>query len=138
MAIIGMQEMRYINLLDKTSHVKTSKCFAHNNSIFFAVNERELSKAIGPGAINVRRMQEQLGKRVRIIEEPRGESDIKRFIEGIVSPVRVKSVEIKESVLSITSGNTQNKAILIGRNKRRYEELRKIIKEFFEYDLKIL
>jgi transcription antitermination factor NusA-like protein len=102
------------------------------------VNERELSKAIGPGAINVRRMQEQLGKRVRIIEEPRGESDIKRFIEDIVSPVRVKSVEIKESVLSITSGNTQNKAILIGRNKRRYEELRKIIKEFFEYDLKIL
>jgi NusA-like KH domain protein len=138
MAIINMQEMRYINLLDRTSHVKTRRCFVHNNTIFFAVSHIDLSKAIGPGAVNVRKIQEQLGKRVRIIAEPKDDSDVKRFIEDIVSPVRIKSIEAKDGVMTLTSGNTQNKAILIGRNKRRYEELKRIVKEFFEFDLKIL
>ena len=35
MAIINMQTMRYINLLDKASNVKTRKCFVYNNTIYF-------------------------------------------------------------------------------------------------------
>ena len=62
MAIINMQTMRYINLLDRASHVKTSKCFVYNNTIMFAVPKEMVSKAIGPDAINVRRIQEVLLK----------------------------------------------------------------------------
>lgn len=69
MATIDMQTMRYINLLDKTSRVKTTKCYLYNNAVIFAVPKQTLGKAIGNNAENVKRIQDNLGKKIRIIEE---------------------------------------------------------------------
>ena len=138
MAIIDMKTMRHINLLDKIAHVKTAKCFVHNNTIFFAVRGGDMSRAIGPSAINIRRIQEQLGVKVKIIREAVGQEDARRFIEDVVAPVRLKSVELKDGNLIITAGSTQNKASLVGRNRRRYEELKKVTQDFFDLGLKII
>ena len=51
-----------------------------------------MSQAIGPGASNIMRIQEQLGKRVKIVLEPRGIEDAQDFVREIVSPVRFKSL----------------------------------------------
>jgi len=120
------------------TRVKTRKCFVHNNTIFFAVDKRQVSRAIGPGAVNVKKMQDNAGKRVRVIEEANGIEDAQKFISAVVSPVKFKSLEIKEGEIIITAGSNQNKASLIGRDKRRYLELSKIVKDFFEMDLRIV
>lgn len=138
MSIINMQTMRYINLLDTTTHVKTTKCFIYNNTIFFAVPRMMVSRAIGPAAVNIRRLQEQLGKRIRIIEEPQGSGDVEKFVTEVVEPAKFKSVEITASELVISAGSTQNKAMLFGRNKHRFEELQQIVKDVFGLELKIV
>ena len=137
-AVIDMKAMRYINLLDKVSRVRTRKCFIYNNIIYFAVNKRQVSRAIGNAASNIKKIQEKTGKKVRIIKEADGKQDLKTFVEAIVSPAKLKSIEINENLLTITAGNKQNKASLIGRDKRRYEELKKILQDFFNLDLKII
>ena len=138
MTIINMQSMRYINILDKISRVKTRKCFVYNNILFFAVEGKQVSRAIGTSASNIKKIQDQIGKKVKIISEPRDSRDITRFIENIVFPIRFKSLEIKDNAALITAGSNQNKAALIGRNKRRLEELAKIVNDFFNLDLKII
>ncbi len=138
MGVIDMQAMRYINLLDKVSNVKTRKCFIHNNIIFFAVNKNLVSRAIGPSAFNIKRIQEKIGKKVRIIPEDDGITDCKRFIEDIVSPIRLRAIEIKDNCIIITPRSSQNKAALIGRNKRRYLELKKILHDTYSLDVRIV
>ena len=137
-AVIDMKAMRYINLLDKVTRVKTRHCFVYNNAIFFAVNKNQMSQAIGPSASNIRKIQESLGLRVKIIREANGISDAKRFVEDVVSPIEPKEIEVKEKELIVTAGNMQNKASLIGREKRRLEELKRIVNENFNLDLKII
>lgn len=132
-----MQTMRYINILDRVSRVKTMKCFDYNNTILFAVPSGLVSRAIGKSAENIRMMQEQLGKRVRIIEEPSGLGDVEKFMRDVVSPVGFKSVEVKDNVIVLNAG-PQSKASLIGRNRRREEELAEIIKSVFNLELKII
>ncbi|MBU0977535.1 MAG: hypothetical protein KKD18_03900 [Nanoarchaeota archaeon] len=138
MGVIDMTAMRYINLLDKISKVKTRKCFVHNNVIFFAVQKEFVSRAIGPSASNVRQIQEKIGKKVKIIQEDDGVGDLPRFIEDIVSPIRPRGVEVKEGCVIVNAGNNQNKASLIGRNKRRFLELKKIIQDTYHLDLRIV
>jgi len=130
--------MRYINLLDRTAHVKTRKCFVYNNTIFFAVPRQFVSKAIGPDASNIRKIQESLGKKIKVIKEAGGYEDAENFVEDVVSPAKFKSFEVKDGAGIITAGNNQNKAILIGRNKRRMEELKQILHDIFGLDLKIV
>lgn len=129
--------MRYINMLDKTTRVKTSKCFIYNNTIFFAVPSMMVSRAIGPGASNIKRLQEGLGKKVKIIKEAEGLEGAESFITSIVGPVGFKNIEVKEGTMVITAGNNQNKAALIGRNKVRLGELSQIIKDTFGLELRI-
>jgi NusA-like KH domain protein len=137
MATIDMQTMRYINLLDRASNVKTTKCFVYNNTIMFAVPRALVSKALGPDALNVRRIQDELGKRVRIVPAPEGTHDAEEFIAKVIAPVGYKSVEVKEGECIVNAGS-QHKAALIGRNRRRFEELREIVKDIFSLELKIL
>jgi transcription antitermination factor NusA-like protein len=129
--------MRYINLLDKMSNVKTTKCFIYNNTIIFAVPKFLISKAIGNGASNLRIIQEKIGKKIKIIEEPDGDKDSERFVSDIVSPYKFKSIEIKDGAFVVNAGGTQAKAMLIGRNKVRLDELDKIIKDVYGLELRI-
>ena len=138
MTIIDMKVMRYINLLDQVSRVKTSKCFIHNNTIFFAVKHRDVSRAIGPAAINIRKMNQSISSKIKIINEAEGLYDAKRFIEDIVAPLRIKSLEVQDNNLIITAGNSQTKASLFGRNKKRFEELKTIVHDNFGLALKII
>jgi transcription termination/antitermination protein NusA len=137
MSILNMQTMRYINLLDKESRVKTTKCFSYNNMIIFAVPKAMVSKAIGPGASNVMRLQDKLGKRIRIIEEPTGIDSAQKFVESIVAPLQFNSLEFKEGVFILSAGS-QSKAALIGRNKRRLDELNLILMDSFGHGLRIV
>lgn len=137
MAVIDMQTMRYINLLDKASHVKTHTCFVYNNTIMFVVPRAMVSKALGPDALNVRRIQEELGKKIRIVAAPEGTSDLPEFISKVVAPIGFKSVEVKDGECIINAGS-QHKAALIGRNRRRQEELQSVIKDLFSLELKII
>ncbi|MBI5803856.1 KH domain-containing protein [Candidatus Pacearchaeota archaeon] len=138
MAVIDMRAMRYINLLDKISKVKTRRCFVYNNSILFAVNRTEVSRAIGSSASNIKRIQEHIGRKVRVIKEANGIANAKEFIEDVVAPVSLRSVEVRDGVMVIVAGNTQSKASLIGRDKQRYFELKRIVNDVFDMDLKII
>lgn len=137
MATITIQMIRYINLLDGISKVKTSKCYLYNNAVIFAVPRALLSRALGPGATNIKYMQDKLGKRVRIIKEASGAEDAERFVRDLVAPVGFNSLELKDGEFVLTAG-MQSKAALIGRNRRRLEELDQIIKDTFGVGLRIV
>jgi transcription antitermination factor NusA-like protein len=96
-----------------------------------------LGKAIGENGINIHKMKEILRRKVRIIPNPRGIQDIKTFIENIINPLVFKNIEIKENTI-IISANKQNKAGLIGRDKKRLKEMQSIIRDFFEKEFRII
>jgi len=137
MAVIDMQLMRYINLLDNVAHVKTMKCFLYNNQVIFAVPKAFISKAIGPDARNVRFISQQIGKRVKIIQEAEGIHDAEKFIADIVSPISFNGINVENGIVTLDAGS-QSKAALIGRQRRREEELKQIVKDRFNLELKIV
>ena len=132
-----MQDMRYLNLFSKITHVDTRFCFKYNNAIMFGVPKNLVSKSLGEEGKNIRKINEILRKRVRIVALPEGTKDIKIFIQQIVNPVTFKDIELKEDDIILTAGS-QSKAALIGRNKRRLLEMQKIVKDFFGKEFKIV
>ena len=134
---LDMQFMRYLNLLDRVTRVKTTRCFVYNNTIVFAVPKSFISQAVGQNGSNIHYLQEKIGKRVRIIAETNGK-DLQRYIEDIISPAQFKEMKIENGELVITAGSMQNKANLLGRNKTRLEELREVVKDDFNLELKVI
>jgi NusA-like KH domain protein len=135
---LDMQEIRHLNLFSQITRVNTRFCVHYNGTLIFCVPKYLIKKSLGENNKNIKKINEILNKKIRVIEIPRGIKDIKRFIEEIITPIKFKSLEVKKDEVIITSLNMQNKAALIGREKKRLYELQKAIKEYFNKDLKIL
>lgn len=139
---IDMQLMRYINLFAKVTRIPTTKCFVYNNQIVFAVPKQQVSMAIGRGAVNVKKINNILGKKIRVVAMPPTNTpsehddknlneEIGKFVEAVISPVEFNKIEIKENSAVINAGR-QNKAALIGRGRQREKELSEVLKNFFK------
>ena len=135
---INMQDMRHLNLFNQITRIHTRFCVTYNGTIIFCVPREFVARAIGEEGRNVKRLSEILGKKVRVIQCPRGIQDARGFIGVIVKPVIFKDLQITNSEIILTAGNTQTKAALIGRDKRRLIEMQKIVKDFFNKDFRIV
>mgnify|MGYP001602893018 FL=1 len=134
---IDMQDMRHLNLFEKITRIRTRFCFKYNENIIFCVPKNFVSKAVGEGGKNVKKLGEILRRRIKIITAPNGIEDARVFFESVVSPTTFKELEVKGNEIIITAGS-QSKAALIGRNKRRILELQKIAQDFFGKELKVV
>jgi len=131
--ILDMQYMRYINLFERVSRIRTTVCFPYNNMIVFAVSPNKVSEAIGKNASNVKEISEILRKKIKVVPMPYGKSakDIEEFISAVVSPVEFNKFEFSGKGVVI-GATMQNKAALIGRNSVRLKELEDILKRYFD------
>ena len=151
---IDMQLMRYINLFGRITRISTTRCFVYNNQIIFAVPKAQVSTAIGRGAVNVKKLNSILRKKVRIVAMPTTDissgceyeshgdfsqsgnlrvsnnGGIGKFVEDVVSPIEFNKIEVKENSVVINAGR-QSKAALIGRGRQREKELSEVLKNFF-------
>ena len=96
-----------------------------------------LSKAIGEGGRNVQAISRIIKKRLRIIPIPNGIEHAKSFIKAIVNPVEFQDLEIGEDEIVLTAGR-QSKAALLGRNKKRLEEMQDIVRDLFRREFRIV
>ncbi len=129
--------MRYLNLFEKVTKIRTRFCFMYNDTLMFVVPKTFLVRAIGENSKNLKKINEIIGKKIRVVPMPNGIDDVKMFISKIISPVEFKDVEVKENEVVINAGSN-NKAALIGRNKRRLLEMQRIIKDYFEKEMRIV
>lgn len=134
---IDMQDMRHLNLFNKITRINTRFYFKYNETLFFCVPKNLVSKAVGEGGSNIRRISEILKKRIKVIAKPRGIEDAETFIKTIVSPITFKELEITDEEIILTAGS-QSKAALIGRNKQRLSEMKIIVEGFFNREFKII
>lgn len=134
---INMKDMMYLNLFTKITRVRTPFCFKYNEAIVFCVPKRLVSKSIGKEGENVKRLSSIFRKRIKIIPTPSGIENAREFIQAIVSPLTFRNLEVKDDDIIITAGN-QSKAALIGREKRRFLEMQRIVKDYFNKDFKII
>jgi NusA-like KH domain protein len=125
-----MKFIRYLNLFEKMTKVRTQHCFFYNSTIIFLVHPQDVSRAIGESGKNIKKLSQIMEKKVKIIPIPKGPEEIEKFILDIVYPVKFKSVEVKDGCVTISAG-MQSRAALIGRNKTRLNEMKEILEHYF-------
>ncbi len=127
---LDMKFIRYINLFEKITRVRTQHCFSYNATIVFLVRKSEIARAVGESGKNIKKISQILEKKVKIISCPSGPEDIQKFISDITYPIKFKSIGVKDDCLTINAG-MQSRAALIGRDKSRMNEMKEILQQYF-------
>ena len=129
---IDLLFIQYINLFERTVGVRTKHCFVYNGIVFFVVQPEFLARAIGENGLNVRKLAEKLRKKIKIIQTPNSSKDIEKFISAIVYPIQFKRAYYNEEEKEVViEAPLQSRAMLIGRDKKKQEELLQILEDYF-------
>ncbi len=125
-----MKFIRYANLFNKVTRIRSNHCFEYNNTIIFAVPRKFVMRAIGKDNQNLETLNRIIRKKIKIVAIPYGREDIENFVSIITRPVRFKAIEIKGDEAIISAGS-QSKASLIGKGKCRLNEMENILGQYF-------
>ena len=125
-----------MSLFGQVTHVKLKDCFEDQHKLLtFVVEDHDLGRAIGKHAMHVKKLEYLLKRIVRILGF---NSDVYRFLEQVISPLRVQAVredpELRTEegpVFIIEGGDIKTKSLLIGRNAQNLRNTEAIIRRYF-------
>lgn len=117
-----------MGVFSKVTGTDLKDCIDGNNKIFFIVAENQAGKAIGKRGFNVKILEKELKKNVRIVEYSANPTE---FIKNLIYPNKITGVEENEGTYVLTPIDTVTRSMLIGRGAVNLREYEKICKRFF-------
>ena len=124
------------SLLEKISHVQVKDCFQDEDTVYYIVETGQVGKAIGKKAQNIHKIQEDLDKRVRVIEF---KEKVEDFVKSIIYPLEMEQVVInEEGFVEIRDSRKKAKSLLIGRGGKNLQLINRAVRRFFNVEVKVV
>lgn len=120
--------MKLMTFFESMTGAKVKDCIP-NEKLVFVIEENEMGKAIGKNGINIKRMENALKKKIKLIEF---NNDVLQFVRNMVYPIEISDVKREEDNIIIQGKDTSTKAMLIGRERQNLNHLSGIVKRYFD------
>ena len=83
--------IKYIAVFEGMTNAKIKDCMIEDTQIVFVVMEGQMGLAIGKNGLNVKEVQQAIGKPVKLFEYA---TNPEEFIKKLFEPIELKKVEI--------------------------------------------
>jgi N utilization substance protein A len=124
-----LDTIRIITLFESVTRTNVKDCFSLNETLVFIVKEGQVSKAVGKGGVNVKKISNMLNKRIKIVEH---KSEPVKFIKGFISPIVAEEITVEDGIMTIKVTSTKDKGLLIGRDRKNLNVLNDLVSKYFE------
>jgi len=127
-ATYDTEMIRTLSMFESMTDVEARDCMMKEDEAYFIVPEGKAGMAIGKGGKVVKKVQNQLGKNVKIFEY---KDNLGAFVNNLVS-VDIRSLDIDEDenggkTVEINVSN-DNKGRLVGKDGDNIDSIRDILK----------
>ena len=98
------------------------------NRVIVVVKKGDMGLAIGKGGSNINKLKKLMNKDIEVVEHS---PDLKEFIENLLRPAYVKSVELlqnNDKLCACVEVLTKHKGIAIGKNGERIKRVKLLVK----------
>lgn len=116
------------SVMERITKTRVKDCFNDGETVYFIVSFGELGKAVGKAGANIKKVQHELGKRVRVIEY---RDDIIGFVKNIIYPLKVEDIVEEDGSVLIKESSKKTKSLLIGREGKNLKLINRAVKRFF-------
>jgi len=131
-AKLDMKTIQALNLFNNITKVKADFCFKYNGMLVFSVSGLNINR-LKPNQIQF--LGKKLNSRIKIIRTPltKSKDELESFVKYLV-PYTYRKLELKEKELIFFIPGTRARALFIGRDKTRLNELTSALKNFFDIE----
>lgn len=130
--------MKIISIFESATgaRLKDAISVSGDGSLMLIVQENDMGRAIGKNGSNIKKMENLLKRKIRVVEFSSG---IAQFAGNLMMPLQAKSIEFNDGILSIYCNDTKTRAMLIGRERSNINFITGILRRYFEVkEVKVL
>ena len=129
--------MKLMSMFESITLARVKDCFENKGQLVFVVEEGDIGKALGKKASNVKRIEDMLKKRIRIIEFS---SEITKFVRNVIMPNKAEDITYTDGTITITPTDPKSRGFLIGRAAEILRNNEEIVKRYYSElkEIKIL
>jgi transcription termination/antitermination protein NusA len=125
---LDLEKIQLINIFEKITRAKVVEHIDENT---FIIEEGDLRKALGKNNFNLKKIENLLKKKIRLVEFNKNPE---KFLKNITYPLTLKSVNVGNDKVVIQA-DTKTKGLLIGRNHKKLEILKDLFKRHFKLEI---
>ena len=133
--ILDQEALGLSTLMERITRARVKDCFKDEDTIYFVVAVGELGKAIGKGGSNIKKAQQELGKRIKVIEYRDNAVD---FVRNVIYPLKVEEIVEEEDAVIIKDSSRKTKSALIGRGGKNLQLINRAVKRFFNKEVRVV
>lgn len=126
--VIDNDLLQTINLVEKMTHCRIDRCVPKEDKLLFVVEKGGARKIVGPDGQTLKKLESQLGKRLKIIEK---NEDKEQFIRNAFLPLRISSYAEADGIVTIGGADEKTKGLMIGAKAHNLRFLEKIVQAYF-------
>ena len=128
---LSMDDIRLMNALTQVTGVSPKDCLTDGQLVSFFVAEKDMGKAIGKAAINIKDLEQKLNKRIEIVAYTEKPEDV--FAKALEVNYTNSKVNNGRLIVSI-DGASKAKAF---KNNARIKRVKELIQRNFGLELVI-
>ena len=126
---------RLVALFEDEAAVTVRDCVVDedHDQVVYLVKRGQMADAIGPGGQTVERVEERLGREVKLVEAAETAED---FVAHALAPAAVYNVTVSENddTVAYVEVAQEDRGAAIGREGRNIDAARQLAKRHFEID----
>ena len=131
----NIETIQYRTIFENLTGARVKDCFL-SDKLIIIVNEGELGRALGRNGSNIKRLENMLKKRIRIIEFS---SDVINFAKNLIYPIKARNISIENNVIIIAVDGVVDRGRIIGRDSKNLDFIKDLINKYFKIsDVKIV
>lgn len=120
--------LKLMSFFESLTGAKLRDCFVDQNELlFFVIEPAQMGLAIGRGGANVRKIEERLKRKIKVVEFS---DDLSLFVSSLIHPSKAASVVLKDGIVTITA-EPASRGYVIGRGGQNLRNYESIIKRYF-------
>jgi len=123
---ISSEVFRYMSVFETITSAAVNDCIVDGDHVTFIIKEGDMGLAIGKGGVNVKKVEEALGKKVDLLEFSK---DPVQFAKNLLFPMKPKNAYVSQKsdgkrVLNLEFDQKDHKMFLGSAGKKRVEAVR--------------
>jgi len=132
---LSLDDIGFIALFERVTKANVKDCIFNQekNKLTFVVSEGQAGLAIGKAGANIKNLEEQLKKRVEVLEFS---EDPLKFISNIFRPIKINTAYVSEksSGAKVMHAQISKGSENIGMAMAKTKTARELLEKYFHFD----
>lgn len=132
---LSEEALRLAGLFEEETDAAVRDCLVddEHDRVVILVKPGEMGKAIGPGGEHVRRVEEQIGRSIKLVEDATTPED---FVANALAPAAVFNVTISENDDTVAYAEVvdEDRGAAIGSEGKNIEAARRLAKRHYDIE----